>query len=91
MIQDSMLGTRQLHLEPTCALGPRGDEARSLRIAVRRCVRNAAGQPSPRNQFERYVADRLRSSPPLDRSGHLAALADELCRRVYGRPLPDHG
>jgi hypothetical protein len=89
MIQDSATSTRRLQLETTCDVGRQDDDARFLRIAVRRCVRNAAGQRSPRNQFERYVFDSLQGPPPEGSSGRLTAgvsqLADDICRRIRHR------
>ena len=89
MIRESGSSTRKLHLESTCDVRPQDEDSRFLKIAVRRCVRNAAGQPAPRNQFERFVSDRLKGSPSPDQSGRLTSgvsqLADELWHGIRMR------
>lgn len=86
MIDDAQRQTCGWNLQTTCDVAPHEDDARFLRTAVRRCVRNAAGQQSPRNPFERYVTERLSSDDVPGRvSANISQLADEICRRIHGR------
>lgn len=88
MIDDAVVHTRKLHVEPTNEIRPRGAGARLLEIAVRRCVRNAAGQPSPRNRFERFVSCRLNamtSDHGEQQTSHVSRLTSELCERIRER------
>lgn len=89
MIDDTVNQTCGRDLQTTYDVGSQNEDARFLRIAVRRCVRNAAGRRSPRNQFERYVSDRLKRSPSDDGPERLTAqvsqLSDEICRRIRSR------
>jgi hypothetical protein len=88
MIDDAVVHTRKLHVETTNDLRPCGGVARLLEIAVRRCVRNAAGQPSPRNRFEHYVSRKL-NTMTSDHSAHstsrVSRLTSELCERIRER------
>ena len=91
MIRPVELHTRRLNLQTTNNIPPRDGDTEFLEIAIRRCIRNAAGQSSPRNQFERYVSGRLKNPPSPDQSQRLTSrvsqLTDELCDRIRERVL----
>jgi hypothetical protein len=92
MLGHSGADTSRCQQNATATVRAPEDDDRFLQTAIRRCIRNAASQQRPRNQFERYVSNRLGDFRSADEAGQqrpltsdVARLTGDLCAKIRER------